>query len=42
MFDTLFGITPISETMWFLLFLGMIGSVLIGVAAGFRAWLKNK
>lgn len=42
MFDAIFGITPISNLMWSLLALGLIGSVVIGVGAAFVAWLRGK
>jgi hypothetical protein len=42
MFNSIFGITPISDTMWSLLFLGFIGSVIYGLVVGVIYFFKNK
>lgn len=42
MFNSIFGITPISDTMWSLLFLGLVGSAIYGLVVGVIYFMRNK
>jgi len=40
--QAIFGIVPISNLMWTLLLLGMIGAVIYGVIGSIFYWFKNR